>query len=232
MCGRYASARSVQDLATAFGIRADRVESSLAADWNVAPTKPINAVLDRGAGPVLTSVRWGLVPSWADDPSIGTRLINARLETAWEKPAFRGALAERRCLIPADGWFEWAARPDGTRQPYYLTPDDGAVLAFAGLWEVWRDADGRALPTATILTGPAPADLRDLHDRAPVVLPSAGWSDWLDRHSAEDDVRRLLQPTSPGVVRARPVGTAVGDVRANGPELVEPVTVAEQPPLF
>ena len=232
MCGRYASARSVQDLASAFGIREDNVEADVVADWNVAPTKPIVAALDRGAGVVLTTVRWGLVPSWADDPSIGSRMINARLETAWEKPAFRPALESRRCLIPADGWYEWQTRPDGTRQPYYLTPDDGALLAFAGLWEVWRDGEGRPLPTATILTGPAPADLRDLHDRAPVVLPAASWSGWLDRDSAMDDVRRLLQPTAPGVVTARPVSEAVGDVRVNGPQLVEPVTVAEQPPLF
>ena len=232
MCGRYASARSVQDLAVAFGIRDDHVESSLAADWNVAPTKPISAVLDRGAGAVLTEVRWGLVPSWADDPSIGPRLINARLETAWEKPAFRGALADRRCLIPADGWYEWATLPDGTRQPYFLTRDDGQVLAFAGLWEVWRDAEGRPLPTATILTGEAPEDLRDVHDRAPVVLPPTAWAQWLDRRSGEVDVRAVLRPTAAGVVRPRPVGPSVGDVRANGPELVEPVTVTEQPPLF
>src|SRR4051794_19345603 len=183
MCGRYASARSVQDLAVAFGIREDHVESTLAADWNVAPTKPIAAVLDRGAGPVLTSVRWGLVPSWAEDPSIGPRLINARLETAWEKPAFRDAMSQRRCLIPADGWYEWASRPDGTRQPFFLTRDDGGLLAFAGLWELWRDADGRALPTATILTGPAPADLQTVHDRAPVVLPPGAWAQWLDRRA-------------------------------------------------
>jgi putative SOS response-associated peptidase YedK len=232
MCGRYASARSVQDLAVAFGIRADRVDADVAADWNIAPTKPVVAVLDRGAGAVLTTLRWGLVPSWAVDPSVGSRMINARLETAWEKPAFRSALEARRCLLPADGWYEWTARPDGVRQPYYLTPDDGALLAFAGLWEVWRDAEGRPLPTATILTGPAPADLRGLHDRAPVVLPPDSWAGWLDPDSGPDDVRRLLQPTSPGVVRARPVGTAVGDVRANGPELVAAVAVAEQPPLF
>src|SRR3954469_385385 len=148
MCGRYASARSVQDLAVAFGIRDDHVESTLAPDWNVAPTKPIAAVLDRGAGPVLTSVRWGLVPSWAEDPSIGPRLINARLETAWEKPAFRDALSQRRCLIPADGWYEWAARPDGSRQPYFLTRDDGGLLAFAGLWGGGRGAGRRAPPPA------------------------------------------------------------------------------------
>src|SRR3954452_5853673 len=104
MCGRYASARSVQALAVAFGIREDHVESTLAADWNVAPTKPISAVLDRGAGPVLTSVRWGLGPARGQDPAIRPRLINACLGTAWEKPGFRDALSQRRSLIPADGW--------------------------------------------------------------------------------------------------------------------------------
>jgi len=232
MCGRYASARSVQDLAVAFGIRDEQVEADVAADWNVAPTKPIAVVLDRGAGVVLTTVRWGLVPSWADDPSIGSRLINARLETAWEKPAFRSSLAERRCLVPADGWYEWAALPDGSRQPYFLSRDDGEVLAFAGLWDVWRDAEGRPLPTATILTGAAPPDLRTVHERAPVVLPPSSWARWLDRASGADDVREVLRPTSPGVVRPRPVGPDVGDVRANGPGLVEPVEVVEQPPLF
>ncbi|HET6817740.1 MAG TPA: SOS response-associated peptidase [Mycobacteriales bacterium] len=232
MCGRYASARSVQDLAVAFGIREERVEADVVADWNIAPTKPIVAVLDRGAGVVLTTVRWGLVPSWADDPSVGPRMINARLETAWEKPAFRPALEARRCLIPADGWYEWSTLPDGSRQPYYLSPDDGRMLAFAGLWEVWRDAEGRPLPTAAILTGPAPDDLRDLHERAPVVLPPTAWAGWLDRSSDAADVRRLLQPTSSGVVQPRPVAAAVGDVRANGPQLTEQVVVTEQPPLF
>jgi len=232
MCGRYASARSVQDLAVAFGISDDRVEATTAADWNVAPTKPMAVVLDRGTGPVLTTVRWGLVPSWADDPSIGTRLINARLETAAEKPAFRDALSARRCLLPADGWYEWGVVPGGGRQPYFLSPDDGAVLAFAGLWDVWRDADGRPLPTATILTGAAPADLRDVHDRAPVVVTRDEWQRWLDPRRGTDDVRDLLRPTPLGTVTARAVSDAVGDVRANGPHLVEPVSVPEQPPLF
>src|SRR3954454_4519286 len=153
MCGRYASARSVDDIASAFGISDDDVDAAPAADWNVAPTKPVAVVLVRNSRRVLSSARWGLVPSWAADPSIGSRLINARLESVTEKPAFRDALAARRCLLPADGWYEWATRPDGTRQPYYLTPADGKVLAFAGLWEVWYDADRRPLITTTILTG-------------------------------------------------------------------------------
>lgn len=253
MCGRYASARSVDDIAAAFGLHDDDVEAEPAADWNVAPTKPVPAVLVRGNRRVLTCVRWGLVPGWADDPSIGARLINARIETVADKPAFRAALELRRCLLPADGWYEWAkptpnlgggrgggrewAKPTpllgggrGGGQPYYLAPADGRVLAFAGLWETWYDADGRPLVSATILTGPAPADLAAVHDRAPVVLPAERWAAWLDPRTT--DAARLLEPTPVGTVVPRPVSDAVGDVRNNGPELIEPVVVPEQTALF
>jgi putative SOS response-associated peptidase YedK len=230
VCGRYASARSVDDIASAFGISDDDVEDPPAADWNVAPTKPIVAVVVRGTRRVLTSVRWGLVPGWAADPSIGARLINARIETVADKPAFRSALELRRCLLPADGWYEWAALPDGGRQPYYLTPADGHVLAFAGLWETWYAADGRPLVSATILTGPAPADLAFVHDRAPVVLPAARWDAWLDPRTT--DAQSLATPTGRGVVVPHPVSDAVGDVRNNGPQLTERVEVPEQPALF
>jgi putative SOS response-associated peptidase YedK len=230
MCGRYASARSVDDLAEAFGIGTDDVDAVAGPDWNVAPIKPVTVMLVRDRRRVLTTARWGLVPSWATDPSVGVRMINARIETVAEKPAFRDALAVRRCLLPADGWYEWAPRPDGVRQPYYLTPDDGAVIAFAGLWEVWRDADGRPLVTTTILTGPAPADLKAVHDRAPVMLPPAQWPAWLDPSASA--AAGLLSPTPAGVVRAYPVGEEVGDVRANGPGLTERVDVPEQTALF
>ena len=229
MCGRYASARSVDDIASAFGIHDEGVDAPPAPDWNVAPTKPAAMVLVRTQTRVLTHARWGLVPSWASDPSVGVRMINARIETVAEKPAFRDALVARRCLLPADGWYEWTTRPDGSRQPYYLTPPDGRVLALAGLWEVWRDAEGRALVSTTILTGPAPSDLATIHDRAPVVLDGDAWRDWLD---PDGDPRTLLRPTPSGVVVAHPVSPLVGDVRENGAHLVEPAAVVEQPPLF
>src|SRR4051794_13282255 len=229
MCGRYAAARSVEDLASAFGIGADDVDDAAAPDWNVAPTKPVTAVLCRDDRRVLTTLRWGLVPSWATDPSVGSRMINARLESVADKPAFRDALAARRCLVAAAGWYEWAVRPGGARQPHYLAPPDGRLLAFAGLWEAWWDAEGRPLRTVTIVTGPAPDDLRSVHDRAPVVVPRAQWDDWLAPR--QRDVR-WLQPTPAGVVVPRPVGDAVGNVAANGSQLIEPVTVPEQPSLF
>jgi putative SOS response-associated peptidase YedK len=228
MCGRYASARPVEDIATAFGVGAADVDHVAAPDWNVAPTKPVTAVLTRDGHRVVTTLRWGLVPGWATAPT--APLINARMETVGERAAFRGALAERRCLLPADGWYEWATAPGGGRQPYYLAPPDGALLAFAGLWEAWRDGEGRVLETVTIVTGPAPDDIRTLHDRAPVVVPPGAWARWLGADAA--DAVTVLRPTPAGVVRAHPVGTAVGDVHASGRGLTEPVDVVEQPTLF
>src|SRR5215475_14611166 len=157
MCGRYASARKREDLLAEFRIERDRVDESLEPDYNVAPTKPVYAVMTRGSrgsgdsGPQdvareLRVVRWGLVPSWAKDISIGSRMINARAETVSEKPAFRKAFASRRCLLPADGYYEWQPPPAGTKgpkQPYFICHPDHSVLAFAGIYELWRD---RSMP--------------------------------------------------------------------------------------
>src|SRR6266566_660270 len=157
MCGRYASARKREELLAEFRIERDRVDESLEPDYNVAPTKPVYAVLTRGSrgsgdsGPQdvareLRVVRWGLVPSWAKDLSIGSRMINARAETVGSKPAFRKAFAARRCLLPADGYFEWQQLPAGTKgpkQPYFICRPDHGPLAFAGIYELWRD---RSLP--------------------------------------------------------------------------------------
>jgi putative SOS response-associated peptidase YedK len=233
MCGRYASARSVDDIAGAFGISSADVDDDLpVADWNVAPTKTVPAVVARDGRPALTALRWGLVPSWAASPSDGATLFNARIETVTEKPAFRDALRRRRCLLPADGWYEWARLPDGRRVPHFLTTAGDDLIAFAGLWESWRDAEGRELRTTVVLTGAAPPDLAHVHDRAPVVLEPGQWRRWLDPSSAEQDVRSLLRPTPPALIRVWPVSDRVGDVRENGPQLTDPVVLDEQPTLF
>lgn len=233
MCGRYASARSVDDIAGAFGIAADDVDDGLpAADWNVAPTKTVPAVLVRDGRLRLTGLRWGLVPSWAASPSDGATLFNARIETVTDKPAFREAVRRRRCLLPADGWYEWARLPDGRRVPHFLTTPGDELVVLAGLWESWRDAEGRELRSTVVLTGAAPPDLAHVHDRAPVVVESAQWRRWLDPSATESDVRSLLRPTPPGLIRVWPVSDRVGDVRENGPQLTEPVVLDEQPTLF
>jgi putative SOS response-associated peptidase YedK len=232
MCGRYASARSVDDIAGAFGISAADVDDDLpVADWNVAPTKTVPVVLVRDGVLSLTALRWGLVPSWARSTPTQV-LFNARIETVTEKPAFRDAIWRRRCLLPADGWYEWARRADGQRIPHFLTTPGDDLVALGGLWELWRDAEGRELRSTTILTGAAPPDLAHVHDRAPMVVDRSRWRDWLDPSSPEPDVRALLRPTPSGLVQVWPVSDRVGDVRTNGPDLAAPVEVDEQPALF
>jgi putative SOS response-associated peptidase YedK len=248
MCGRYAASRSPDDLAVEFeAVRADG-QAALPADYNVAPTKDVHVVrwkkerdpegLPTGGGHrELRIVRWGLVPSWAKDVSVGNRMLNARVESLTEKPAFKKAAATRRCLVPADGWYEWAKRLDTPgKQPYYITPEDGSVLAFAGLWEVWGRGEDR-LYTCTIVTSPAVGALTEIHERMPLVLPPDRWMAWLD--PALEDVEQLISPTPPEVVEMlelRPVGTAVNNVANNGPELLsraEAVSApADQPALF
>jgi putative SOS response-associated peptidase YedK len=244
MCGRYASARKREELLAEFRIERDRVDESLEPDYNVAPTKPVYAVMTRGsrghgeAGPQevareLRVVRWGLVPSWAKDVSIGSRLINARAETVDSKPAFRQAFARRRCLLPADGFYEWqqvAGNGKTRKQPYFIHRADGGVLAFAGLYEIWRDESypddhPRAwLWTSTIITTRAEDSVGKIHDRMPMVIEPARWTDWLDPgNSDRADLLTLLAPAMAGGLESYPVSTAVNAVRNNGPTLMEPL---------
>ncbi|MGK5546892.1 SOS response-associated peptidase [Streptomyces sp. URMC 127] len=276
MCGRYAASRKPEDLVGLFGVEKWEPSEALAPDWNVAPTKSVYAVLERplkDAGdrrPVrqLRPLRWGLVPSWAKSPEGAAKMINARSETVHEKPSYRRAFEARRCLIPADGYYEWVTgaaereleekgRKKRTRkQPYFVTPADGSVMAMAGLYEFWRDP---TLPpdhpqawwaTCTVLTTEAeaepfarpegapapeggPRSLAEIHPRMPLVLPPDRWAAWLDpgRTDAEE-LRGLLVPPPAGSVRAYPVTTAVSDVRNNGPELVKELEAPEEATLF
>jgi putative SOS response-associated peptidase YedK len=254
MCGRFASARKRVELLEEFGVQRDRVDDDLRPDYNVAPTKPVYAVLTRhsgekesgkdkhgdshqaGQGPAqrqLRVVRWGLVPYWAKDPSIGSRMINARAETVAEKPAYRRAFSRRRCLLPADGFYEWQqVTEEGKKrkQPYYIYRADGGVLAFAGLYELWRDAsvpedtDGAWLWTTTIITTTATDEVGQIHDRMPMVIEPAAWPEWLDPDNTEAaGLQDLLVPAVSGGLTSHPVSTAVNNVRNNGPELIDTV---------
>ena len=232
VCGRYVARRGVAALTSEFEA-ADRTgDDPVSEDFNVAPTKPVPVVLSRrlggqAEGPVvrqLRTARWGLVPSWSAGPGSGGRLlINARAETAARTPSFRVALARRRCLVPADGWYEWArVEPGARRQPYFLCPGDGEVLAFAGLYELWGDS--RLLSTA-VLTTAATGELTAVHDRMPLLVPRRSWDAWLD--PTRPDPSGLLVPDPELVARIglRPVGPAVGNVANNGPELIAPASV-------
>lgn len=237
VCGRYASARPVSDLAAAFGIEDDAVDEPLDPDFNVAPTKPVYAVVDRRPrhepdGPIsrrLVVMRWGLVPSWAKDPGIGSRLINARAETVAEKPAFRRAFESRRCLLPADGYYEWydPDRPGERKQPFFIRPRGESLLALAGLYEFWRSGDdGEWLVTCTILTTSAPDDVGRVHDRAPLTVDRDRWTAWLDPERTGSSVAELLVPAVPGRLEAYPVGFEVNNVKNNGPQLLEPLAAS------
>ena len=178
----------------------------------------------------LTMVRWGLIPSWAKDAKIGNRLINARLETAHEKPAFRRAFAARRCLLPADGYYEWYGEKKGKKQPFFIHRSDGGLLAMAGLYEIWRDPDkgeddaDRFVWTCTVLTTSAEDDLGRIHDRMPLLVEPQQYATWLDpRVSDADRLRSVLVPAAPGRLEAYPVSKAVNNVRNNGAELLDPI---------
>jgi putative SOS response-associated peptidase YedK len=250
MCGRYASSRRPDDLIEEFEVVDNRIPATLDADYNVAPTKEVYAVVERPPSSdspepperQLRVVRWGLVPSWAKDPSIGNRMINARMETVADKPAYKRPFAKRRCLLPADGYFEWYPTSELTKsgkprkQPFFIRPRDGGILAMAGLYEIWRDPTRddddpeRFRWTCTVITTDAEDDLGHIHDRMPLMVERDRWSAWLDPTvSGKDDLLALLEPAAPGRLEAYPVSTAVNAVRNNGPELVEPLPLEDAP---
>jgi putative SOS response-associated peptidase YedK len=248
MCGRFVSARKRLELLEEFGVERDKVAASPDhepdADYNVAPTKRIFAVLERPAredepqARELRVLRWGLVPSWAKEASIGSRMINARAETVAVKPAYRRAFAKRRCIIPADGYYEWQAISDGgkkRKQPYFIYRADGGSLAFAGIYELWRDDSlpddhERAwLWTAAIITTQATDDVGQIHDRMPMVITPEHWADWLDPGNAEPgQLQAAMLPAMAGGLTSRPVSMAVNSVRNNGPDLIKPLPDNEQ----
>ena len=272
MCGRYASSREPEEIVEEFEIHT-ALPPRIEPDYNVAPTKEVYAVVERpprqgapdGApepavpeprGSETTDrkrqlrvVTWGLVPSWAKDPKIGNRMINARMETVAEKPAFRRAFERRRAILPADGYYEWyepeQARADDRptrsgkprKQPFFIRPRDGSILAMAGLYELWRDptrADddpARWRWTCTVITTDAEDDLGRIHDRMPLMLTPDKYDAWLDPDNRDPEtLLGLLQPAAPGLLEAFPVSTLVSNVANNGPELLEPLPLESLPP--
>jgi putative SOS response-associated peptidase YedK len=219
MCGRYTLKTPVEELAEEFGFEASSVE--LPPNYNVAPTQEVAAVLEEDGKRRLELLRWGLIPSWADDPSIGSRMINARSETAPEKPSFRRAFRERRCLIPADGFYEWQ-RTNGAKQPYYIRMKEGRPFAFAGLWESWKDDGGPEIRSCTILTTKPNALAAEIHDRMPVILPAGSYDAWLDPETGRDELYGLLAPYPEDEMEAYPVSRFVNSPQNNDPRCIEP----------
>ncbi len=223
MCGRYTLATPDH---SAIRARFPVGESiAITQRYNVAPTDEVLTVTtDKDGTPRGELLRWGLVPAWAKDPSIGSKLINARVETAAEKPAFRRAFERYRCLIVADGFYEWRRTPGGRKQPFRITRDDHEPFAFAGLWSVWHGDSQQALRTCTILTTAANPAIAPLHDRMPVILAPGHEQDWLDLDLPPDHLRELLAGMPARRTELSEVSFTVNDVHNDGPECLQAPT--------
>lgn len=221
MCGRYAFFSPAEAVRRVFGVED---VPPLEARYNVAPTQPVPVVREREPGRrEVAMLHWGLVPSWAKEKSIGNRMINARSETLAEKPAYRRAFRDRRCLVLADGWYEWQVTPSG-KQPWFTCGRDRQPLGLAGLWETWRDpGSGEVLESCTIVTRDAPGSLGEIHHRMPAVIPAARASAWLDPAQREPaTLSGWLGEAAASDFESWPVSRAVNDPRHQGPELAEP----------
>ncbi len=225
MCGRFVAASPPDELARYFG--ASEPEVNLEPSYNVAPTNETYVVRAKDQNRALTTMRWGLVPFWAKDLKIGSKLINARSETVATKPAYRSAYKKRRCLIGVDGFYEWS-KVEGAKkkQPYYITRADGELVVFGGLWERWNERDedgnetGEIVRSCTIVTCSPNAEMSAVHSRMPVLVRSSEWDDWLDPTSDLDFVGKLMKPAPNGLLKLTPVTTMVNSVRNKGEELI------------
>lgn len=224
MCGRFAIITSAEDLARFFNV--DGIFGpDLGLSFNVAPRTQIYAVLEEGDARRLNGLQWGFMPRWAKGLKEGPRPINARSETVASNNLFRYAFSNRRCIIPADGFFEWK-RVDGGKQPFFIHRTDEKPIAFAGIWERWTDPNGELetpLDSCAIITTSANEVVSNIHDRMPVVLEPENWDAWLDPENQDSGgLRELLDPAEDHVLEMHPVNPAVGNVRNNSPDLIEP----------
>lgn len=221
MCGRFSLIATGQEVADHYALSEVPL---LAPRYNIAPTQPVAAVrlAYEGGARELTYFQWGLIPSWSKDPSIGSKLINARSETAAEKPSFRTAFKRRRCLIPTSGFYEWQKVGSG-KQPMYIHLAEGNLMSFAGLWEYWASADGSELETCTILTT-SPNDLMaSIHNRMPVILSPDDYTMWLDPETPTDQLMHLMRPSESELLDLYPVSTTVNNPRNEVPEAMAPI---------
>ncbi len=236
MCGRFTLKTDPKAIASQFKVSSIAILEGRIADltspaipvgqvdseafqrnFNVAPTHQIPAIVSQDNETLLAAFSWGLVPNWAKDPAIGSRMINARSETAAEKPSFRSALAKRRCIVPADGWYEWQGSP-GKKTPFYFSATSDAVLGLAGIYESWKQPDGQLLWSAAILTQKARADFSCIHDRMPVLLTSELQETWLSAPASP--LNEVLDSAASVEIQAWEVSAAVGSVRNNSSDLI------------
>lgn len=222
MCGRYVLVSPTSSLVEAFSITE---LPNLMPRYNITPTTPVLVLVDEKRH--VRHMRWGLIPSWVKDPNDFTLLINARSETVATKPSFRNAFRRRRCIVPADGFYEWLRR-DGQKQPFFLSRADGAMMAMAAIWEVWMGPDGEEMESVALLTTAANDDLAPIHDRMPVILEATCYDRWLSTPETQTDaLTDLFDPAPAGTLTRQAVSTRVNSARNEGVELLEPVELEE-----
>jgi putative SOS response-associated peptidase YedK len=216
LCGRYTLSTSGEDLAAQF-------EVSELAHWsprfNIAPSQSVPILIRSGAETQVKLMHWGLVPGWAKDKKLSSRMINARAETVSEKPAFRAAYRKRRCLVLADGYYEWV-KQDGGKRPYYMRLESGHAFAFAGLWETWESDDDSAYLSYSIITCASNQQLAPLHHRMPVIVEASEYDNWLDDKASSGAIAELLKPSANGILATIPVSTFVNSPAHEGPDCV------------
>jgi len=221
MCGRFSLFSTGELIADQFGVVVDH---DLEPRYNIAPTQPVAAVRLTADGSTreFTYLTWGLIPSWAKDPKIGSRMINARSETVAEKPSFRAAFKRRRCLIPATGFYEWQKIGSG-KQPMFIHATDGNPFGLAGLWEIWQSADGSVVHSCTILTTEPNELMASIHNRMPVIIEPEDYSMWLDPGPDPQDAQHLLRSYPAQKMEAYPVSAAVNNPRNENPQCIQPI---------
>jgi putative SOS response-associated peptidase YedK len=245
MCGRYAQSADMRELMEHFEVTGNSPSHSIAVNWNIAPTNPIYIVRESIEEQSIVKrdlaiVSWGLIAPWLSDPAEAkasqSRAINARSESVHEKPTFRDGFKSRRCLVPAQGYYEWATalgkyRP---KQAFYISSRDGQQLPIAGIWSTWRAPNGEVIETASIITQEAQGELATIHSRMPVFMPHNRWQPWLDPKNKDvESLRNLMVVDSPeSIVRAHPVSAAVNSVANNGQGLIEAIELGEPETLF
>jgi putative SOS response-associated peptidase YedK len=232
MCGRFTQQLSTSEFARIFG--AENLADDPGGHYNLAPMRKASVVVQRDERRAVVPYKWGFVPTWAKDPRIGSRMINARAETVATSNAFRSAFQKRRCIIPADAFYEWHREGKGPSQPYVIRREDGRTLALAGIWSTWREPDApegaEPLRTFSIVTTAANEVLAPFHDRMPVILPEDAWARWLGAEPVDpSELQGLLVPAPAASLIRYPVARYVSDVRNDGPILVEPIDLDAEP---
>ncbi|WP_054957238.1 SOS response-associated peptidase [Paenibacillus dakarensis] len=223
MCGRFTLTVTWEELLSRFLIDPDSVSPFHAPRYNIAPTQMVAAVIHDGERRRMGQLRWGLVPSWAKDAAGSAKMINARSETLEEKPAYKVPFLRKRCLIPADSFYEWQRTPGG-KKPHLIGMKDGSIFSMAGLYDMWTAPDGSKLSTCTVITTRPNPLMEDIHDRMPVILRPEDEERWISRNTSRDELKRLLVPFPAAGMTAAAVGTTVNSVKNDTPECIQPIT--------